>query len=216
MSENTNTSHYDQFYTDGDFNCDPETAREWLQTHLINWFQLEQGDRVLDLGCGKGLHSSLLADLGMQVFGVDISPEGIRGANERGSKATFICASASELDQHFDEGYFDLIYCRGMSWFHRELDQVCPQTGVDVREKISEFFRLIKPGGLFVLQICTDFTGSRPANEVHNNRLSDYIDLFTPHGELVHVSNWLGTGLYEDEQAVSEGGTGIVIATKVT
>jgi len=137
----------------------------------------------------------------------------VQGANSRGSAAVFIQASASALGEYFDPGYFDLIYCRGMSWFHRELHVVCPSTGVNVSEKIPDFFRFIKPGGHFVLQICTDFSGSRSEGKVHNNRLSDYIDLFSPHGEIVHLTNWAGVGLVDDDQAAEVKG-GVVIATR--
>ena len=63
------------------------------------------------------------------------------------------------------------------------------------------------------MQIWTDFSGSRPANDIHNNRLADYIKIFAPHGEIIHVSNWDGVALVSDEQAEQEKG-GIVIATR--
>lgn len=213
MSEIKKCDHYDRKYANGDFKYNRERERDWLKKHLVDRFKLSPGDRVLDLGCGKGLHSSLLAGFGLRVFGVEPSLEGINGANERGSTAVFIRASASDLSVYFDDNYFDLIYCRGMSWFHRELHEVCPSTGVNVSEKIPDFMKFIKPGGHFVLQICTDFSGSRSAGEVHNNRLSDYIDLFSPHGEIVHLTNWAGVGLFEDDQAAEVKG-GVVIATR--
>ncbi|MBN73852.1 MAG: hypothetical protein CME32_31740 [Gimesia sp.] len=211
--EQYNTSYYDRKYSRGDFNYDPVRHQKWLKNNLIERFNLRTGDILLDLGCGKGLHASLLASEGLQVFGIEPSREGIKGAIDRSSDAIFICAGASELSKYFDKQYFDMIFCRGMSWFHRELDQVCPSTGVNVSEKIEGFFRFIKPGGLFVLQIWTDFSGSRPANDIHNNRLADYIKIFAPHGEIIHVSNWDGVALVSDEQAEQEKG-GIVIATR--
>jgi SAM-dependent methyltransferase len=208
-----NTAVYNAKYAAGDFDYDPERERAWLKTHLIDRFQLKPGALVLDLGSGKGLHAALMAGFGLRVFGVEPSPEGIRGAISRGSDAVFIQASASDLAKYFDKGYFDVIYCRGMSWFHRELDQVCHSTGVDVSQMIGPFFEFIKPGGLFVLQICTDFSGSRPADQVHNNRRSDYRNLFSPHGEIIHLSNWAGVELIDDNHAAKVKG-GVVIATR--
>lgn len=213
MSEIRKSDHYDRKYASGDFKYNPDREREWLRKHIIERFEISACDTILDLGCGKGLHASLLAEFGPQVYGVDMSTEGIRGAKGRGSRAVFINASASELGKYFDHGYFDLIYCRGMSWFHRELDRLCPTTGVNVSDQIPYFMRFIRPGGLFVLQICTDFSGSRPTDNVHNNRLSDYIDLFQPHGEIACLTNWEGTALIDDEQAAEVKG-GILIATR--
>ena len=90
---------------------------------MIERFNLRTGDILLDLGCGKGLHASLLASEGLQVCGIEPSRDGIKGAIDRRSDAIFICAGASELSKYFDKQYFDMIFCRGMSWFHRELDQ---------------------------------------------------------------------------------------------
>ncbi|QDT30496.1 hypothetical protein Enr10x_58620 [Gimesia panareensis] len=211
--EKQNTDFYNRKYSEGDFNYDPMVERSWLEKHIVNRFGLSLGDRVLDLGCGKGLHAALLSSFGLRVFGIEPSFQGVMGAIERGSKAIFIRDSASALEHYFDENEFDLIFCRGMSWYHRELDQLCPDTGIDVREATGDFFKYIKPGGLLVLQICTDFSGYNPNKDAYNNRLSSYLDLFQLHGEIVHVTNWAGTPLTSDEQAAKVKG-GIVIATR--
>ncbi len=204
---------YKKKYATGDFHYNLEYEREWLKKNLIDRFGLTPGDRILDLGCGKGTQAALLAEMGFRVFGLEITIEGVNGANARGSDAVFICDSAANLSKYFDNDYFDMIYCRGMSWFHRELHEVCELTGVNVSEKIPGFFQHIKPGGLFVLQISTNFSGVHPEGSVHNNRLSSFIDLFAPHGEVIHTSNWAGVEVASDEQAAEVKGN-LVIATQ--
>ena len=206
-------AYYNNKYANGDFAYNPDYEKAWLQKHLVERFGLQPGNRILDLGCGKGLHASLLSGLGFKVTGIDYAIEGVKGAVERNSSAVFINASAGDLDAYFDENYFDLIFCRGMSWFHRELHEVCSVTGVNVSEKVPDFFRFIKPGGLFVLQISTNFSGIHPENDVHNNRLSEFERLFELHGEIIHKSNWSGLELTDDDQAAEVKGN-LVIATR--
>jgi 2-polyprenyl-3-methyl-5-hydroxy-6-metoxy-1,4-benzoquinol methylase len=52
--------------------------------------QLEGVERVCDLGCGNGYLTSLLADVGYEVTGVDASETGIRIAQQNYSRPHFI------------------------------------------------------------------------------------------------------------------------------
>ncbi|QDV52191.1 class I SAM-dependent methyltransferase [Gimesia fumaroli] len=207
------TDFYDAKYSKGGFIYNEEKENAWLKTHLIDRFDMQAGNKLLEIGCGMGLHSSLLSSHGLSVWGVDISRVGIEAAKQRNSKAQFIAVSASDLSLYFDKEYFDVIFVRGMSWYHYELDREM-KLGVDPREETAKFFRFLKPGGLFILQIKSDFSGNRPSSEVHHNRLSDYKKLFEPLGDIIHISNWQGVDLISDEQAAGIKG-GVLIATRV-
>ena len=50
---------------------------------LAGWLRLEPGTRVLDVGCGVGRWSRLLARRGAQVTGIDVSPTMLREAGRR-------------------------------------------------------------------------------------------------------------------------------------
>jgi SAM-dependent methyltransferase len=54
--------------------------------HIVDRLNLGIGSRFLDVGCGPGWLSELLARCGYQVTGVDISPDMIRIAEERIAK----------------------------------------------------------------------------------------------------------------------------------
>lgn len=68
---------------------------------------------ALDLGCGAGVHTVFLADEGFAVTGVDVSPEGVRGTQERlaqrGLKADVRVQGLEELD--LPENAFDTVIC---------------------------------------------------------------------------------------------------------
>ncbi len=81
---------------------------------LAPWLRVTEGTRVLDVGCGVGRWSRLLASRGAEVTGVDLSPTMIAEAERRAracgvaSRCRFLVQDSSVLDV---EGPFDLILC---------------------------------------------------------------------------------------------------------
>lgn len=73
-----------------------------------------KGKRVLDIGCGDGHNSVLLAKLGAQVTGIDISPKSIALAQKRAEinglndSVRFICSPLEEAE--IPPGSFDVIW----------------------------------------------------------------------------------------------------------
>jgi SAM-dependent methyltransferase len=98
--------------------------------------------RVLDVGCGSGWATRLLADYASKgrVTGIDISDEMIRLARESSqsySNVDFEVASAERLpfaDHEFTHGFSmeSLYYYR------------------NILKALKEIYRVLKPGGLFV------------------------------------------------------------------
>ncbi|AXT59106.1 methyltransferase domain-containing protein [Aquimarina sp. AD10] len=60
-------------------------ARSFMDT-LTNYLSLEQGEKILDLACGKGRHSIYLNTLGYDVTGVDLSKNSIEYASQYTNK----------------------------------------------------------------------------------------------------------------------------------
>ena len=82
-----------------------EQQVNWIEQHFLG-----PRSRVLDLGCGPGLYTHLLAQLGHDCVGLDIGPASIDYARERaregGVSARYELADIRETD--FGEG-FDLV-----------------------------------------------------------------------------------------------------------
>jgi SAM-dependent methyltransferase len=84
--------------------------------HLLTALELRPGDRVLDFGCGTGWSSEMLARLGMEVVGMDISPAALemarataagRGVGMAGSQPRFKVYSGDRIE--YPDGHFDAI-----------------------------------------------------------------------------------------------------------
>ena len=80
------------------------------QLALEPWLKIEPGARVLDVGCGIGRWSSLLAKRGARVTGMDLSPTMIAEARRRasdmgvGGRCEFLVQDLAHLDagERFD------------------------------------------------------------------------------------------------------------------
>ena len=117
-------------FTEG---ADPEYVEQILPMARE---ELAGFDRVLDVGCGDGQISRLLASGGATVVGIDPTWNQIRIAHERGGGAAFVRAGAAELpvaDASFDAAVACLVF--------EHID--------DVDGAIAEVARVVRPGGRF-------------------------------------------------------------------
>lgn len=117
------------------------------------------GERLalLDAGCGTG---GLLANLDSPAWraGVEISPEGIRRARTRGLTA-LVCGSVAALP--FADDSFDAVV---------SIDVLC-HSGVVERQAVEEAARVLRPGGLFLVQVpAFDFLRSEHDTAVWTKR----------------------------------------------
>lgn len=73
---------------------------------LKHWLRIEPGEKVLDVGCGVGRWSRLLAHQGGEVTGVDLAPSMLEEARRRateegvGERCRFVESNLAELDLH--------------------------------------------------------------------------------------------------------------------
>jgi len=97
---------------------------------------LSAGMNVLEVGCGTGNFTELMAPSGASIIGVDISPELLVLAEKRklpADRIKFIAARFEDCDLH---GPFDAIV--GSSVLHH----------LDYRVALKRIFEMLKPGGV--------------------------------------------------------------------
>jgi len=112
-------------------------------TAISEFLDIQDGDKVLEIGVGTGIHAQHLLDLNKRkhfdFYAIDISEDMLEQAKRKiGSKATFLCMPGEDLK--FDNGFFDKVYISGS--LHHFSN---PELG------ISELLRVLKRGGKFCI-----------------------------------------------------------------
>ncbi len=204
-SDAENKLWYDGFYSKGGWKQSVEEDKTRLKSLLFDNLDFVYGSHVLDIGCGMGFQAEAIRQLGYKVTGVDFSKSGIAAAKRDFPEVEFILKDAADLG--YPDDHFDMAFLHGMSWYHYELDDVCLQ-------RSKELVRMVKPGGYIALLIRTDFTGNRHfSSGIHLNKLSAYTNLFSRLGKIVLCTDWNGTPLVDDEQAVGKRSI-VIVAQK--
>jgi SAM-dependent methyltransferase len=121
---------------------------------------------VLDVGCGSGVHASLIKHEGFNVIGVDFSIVAINQARKRGVESLVV-----DVDDGlpFQDSTFEYV------WATDVLEHVFDPVGL-----ITEFTRVLNPHGRLLITVPNDFnlanrfdvflTGRSPQSRVYRER----------------------------------------------
>ena len=117
-----------------------ESATRLFVSRLLDAAQITHGMRVLDLGCGTGIATSLAAARGAKACGVDFAPAMLRAARQRYPTIEFREADANALP--YEDESFDVV-----------IANFCVNHIAFPLDALAEVRRVLKPGGRFAFTV---------------------------------------------------------------
>ncbi len=130
--------------------------RENIQHHVID----VRGKDIVDIGCGGGIYTLALAEMGaVHVTGIDFSQVEIEAARERYSAlptVTFVIGDAFHTG--LQDAHYDVVLERALIHHLKQKDLVACFT---------EARRILKPGGMLIVQNRTPEDCMLPGSETH-------------------------------------------------
>lgn len=118
---------------------DPDVRRAWRE--LLLGVLPPPPARVVDLGCGTGTLSVLLAESGYEVDGLDFSPRMVELAERKAGRLEGVRFTEGDaFEPPFPESTYDVVLCRHVLW-------AMP----DPAEALARWLRLLTPAGRLLL-----------------------------------------------------------------
>jgi len=126
----------------------------FIRPSLFPYYDMiKQSETVLDIGCGKGLFLDVLKAQGKETYGLEPDAHAVKLLAEKGHHAM----QGDALSANYPDHSFDLVT---MFQVFEHIEKPA--------EALREIYRIIKPGGYFVLE--TPNSQSKLAKNTHNWR----------------------------------------------
>ncbi|MBU2576535.1 MAG: class I SAM-dependent methyltransferase [Nanoarchaeota archaeon] len=96
-------------------------AQERIANNVVEMLNLGKGSKILDMGCGPGYTSAVYQNMGFEVIGLDVTPQMVEKANERGIKA--YVGDMRNVGEIFAGQQFDgIVSVSALQWLKEEGD----------------------------------------------------------------------------------------------
>lgn len=181
-----------------------DTTVEHLHRYSIA-LEFASGKNVLDIACGEGYGTNLLAQRSKHVTGVDINSQTIAAASKKYKKnnSTFICNNIEKLS--FENNIFDLVVS------FETIEHV-----ENYNHAISEIKRVLKPDGLLIISTPNKLNFSDKNNyknyfhtkEFYENEFMDLLQTQFTYCKLLHQEMTYSSFIYSSDNCNTKLYTG--------
>jgi SAM-dependent methyltransferase len=156
-----------QFYTADELWTNEHTAKQMLEYHLnqaidlssrnknfiessVEWivsdFNVDKHTNIADFGCGPGLYTTMLAEQGANVTGIDFSENSLQyarqNAAEKGLSINYVQANYLDFETTDTFDLIIMIMC-----------DFCALSPAQRKKMLSKFNSILKPGGAVLLDV---------------------------------------------------------------
>jgi 2-polyprenyl-3-methyl-5-hydroxy-6-metoxy-1,4-benzoquinol methylase len=200
-----------QFYTADELWTNEHTAKQMLKYHLdesidassrkksfiersVKWivshFGVDQNTEIADFGCGPGLYTTMLAERGAIVTGIDFSENSLKYAKqvaaEKGLNINYVQTNYLEFEARNRFDLITMIMC-----------DFCVLSPGQGKKMLAKFNSLLKPGGSVLLDVYSlnTFNQKEESASYELNQLNG----FWSHGDYYCFVN---TFKYEQEKVI--------------
>ena len=119
-----------------------ECSVEWIVSH----FEVDKNTEIADFGCGPGLYTTMLADRGAIVTGIDFSENSLKyakqAADQKGLKINYVLTNYLDFETTNSFDLITMIMC-----------DFCALSPGQRKIMLSNFHSLLKPGGSVLLDV---------------------------------------------------------------
>ena len=122
-------------------NRDEKEAQVFID-NLVQHLQIPKGTKLIDIACGKGRHATYFNSLGLDVVGVDLSPNSIANATKN-TNAT-LQFSVHDMRDVYQENNFDIVTNLFTSFGYFE-------DNTDEQKAINAMESNLKVGGFLII-----------------------------------------------------------------
>jgi trans-aconitate methyltransferase len=105
---------------------------------VVELLNPQPGERILDLGCGNGHLTRMIAASGAHVVGIDSSPEMLRAARREYPEVEFILADARDFS--FPDAFDAVFSNAALHWV------------LEAESAVRSISRALRPGGRFIAE----------------------------------------------------------------
>ena len=166
--QNLNVETWNKVYSEG------RSLLIWPDENVVSSLNRHRGkfSKGIDLACGAGRHTMLMAQMGIDSLGVDSSEASIEFAKNRSESLglkniKFVKGLVQDLE--LEKESFDIVIAWGLIHYLERQDQ---------EEFIDKVLSILKPNGMFLLTLRSEEDTRRTSGKkIEDNRyLVDYFD----------------------------------------